>query len=421
MEERNNRLVNKSFEKMILDQPVPNKKVKFSLRGNKSKLETIKLLPDPIKPTKQKMKPIPKPRLKSKRPVPIPRLKSILPKPIDMKVKKFIDEITPYYKPEAIEAFNKILKDTSSLRVIITKKKKALRRAVKALQVAIRAQKDPAKQLYYTTPGVAEELRSILNRDGGMKVQVTLHVTFKKKKIRYRDDGQAEEVFEYKDAYFNSNAFTILNEYQIIDALDKAAEEINNKIAVWLSEGSRWTLVEIRSHFVNIVKYLPLRGNSYVQLPKELRHHNKGLINLKNIDNKCFLWCHNRHLNPRKVHPERITKDDRESVKGLDYSRITFPVTINQINRIEKQNKINIYLYGYDTVKKSIYPINKSEESYDDCLDLLYIEGKNELGEETTHYVLIKDFNRLMFNFTRHKGKKHFCRNCLQCFYSKES
>ena len=26
-----------------------------------------------------------------------------------------------------------------------------------------------------------------------------------------------------------------------------------------------------------------------------------------------------------------------------------------------------------------------------------------------------------MYNFTRHKGKKHFCMNCLQCRYSKEA
>ena len=186
-----------------------------------------------------------------------------------MKVKRLIDEITPYYKPEAIEEFSKILKGEKSLRMNIVKRRQALRNRVKSFEVVKREPKDPSKQLYYTTPGVAEELRSILNRDGGMKAQVTLHVTFKKKKIEYRDDGQAEEVFEYKDAYFNSNAFTILNEYQIIDALDKAAEEINNKIAVWLSEGSGWTIVEIRSHFVNIVKYLPLRGNSYIRSPEE--------------------------------------------------------------------------------------------------------------------------------------------------------
>ena len=427
MEKRNNRLVNKSFEKTLLDEPVHDKKIKFSLRGNKPKLETIKLLPDPIKPTKQKMKPIPKPRKKTPKPIPKPRVKSkrpvplprrILPKPIDMKVKKFIDEITPYYKPEAIEAFNKSLKDKKSLRVNIVKKKKALRNKVKSFEVAIRERKDPARQLYYTTPGVAEELRRIFNTDGAFKAQITLKVLFKKKKISGEGE-QAEEVFEYKDAYFNSTAFTILDNDDIIQFLDKAAEEINNKIAFWLSEGSGWTIVEIQSHFVNIVKYLPLRGNSYIPTPKDLRHHNKGLINPQNIDNKCFLWSHVRHLNPRKKNPQRITQSDREFAKRLDYSGISFPVTRN--HRIEKQNKINIYLFGYDTEKKSVYPIYHSPEGYDNRLDLLYIEGKNKLGEETTHYVLINDFNRFMFTFTKHKGKKHFCRNCLQCFYSNES
>ena len=308
----------------------------------------------------------------------------------------------------------------------ITEKKKAFQKRVKSFEVAIIERKDPTKQLYYTTPDVAKELESILYRDGSMKAQVTLHITFKKKKIRYRDDGQAEEVFEYKDAYFNSNAFTILNNDEIIEALDKAAEEINNKIAVWLSEGSGWIIVEIRSHFVNIVKYLPLRGNSYVPLPEELRHHKKGLINLKNEDNKCFMWNHNRYKNPKKIHPERITQSDRESVKKLDYSGITFPVTINQINRIEKQNKININLFGYDIEKKAAFPIYISPEHYDDHLELLYLEEtleEEDLGSRVprSHYVLIKDFNRFMYNFSKHKERKHFCMHCLQCFYSNEN
>ena len=29
----------------------------------------------------------------------------------------------------------------------------------------------------------------------------------------------------------------------------------------------------------------------------------KGLINSKNNDNKCFLWCHIRHLNPLNKNP----------------------------------------------------------------------------------------------------------------------
>lgn len=40
--------------------------------------------------------------------------------------------------------------------------------------------------------------------------------------------------------------------------------------------------------------------------------------------------------------------------------------------------------------------------------------------DEKTHYVLIKDFNRFMYNQTKHKSKKHFCMFCLQHFTSEE-
>ena len=35
---------------------------------------------------------------------------------------------------------------------------------------------------------------------------------------------------------------------------------------------------------------------------------------------------------------------------------------------------------------------------------------------EKKHYVLIKDFNTFMYDHTLHRGRKHFCRYCLQAF-----
>ena len=46
----------------------------------------------------------------------------------------------------------------------------------------------------------------------------------------------------------------------------------------------------------------------------------KRLVNIKNNDSKCFLWCHIRHLNPLKIHPQKI-------VSNLDYSDIKCPVS----------------------------------------------------------------------------------------------
>ena len=145
------------------------------------------MLPDPLQPTKYKppQKPVPKPRVLSKRPrvppVPLPRSRPY-PKPIAEKVKKLIDEITPYYKPEAISAFNKILRDKKSLRVKITEKSQAFKKRVKSFEVIVVESVDPAKQLYLTTPDVAKELEGLLLREGEMKPQVTLLITFKKKK-----------------------------------------------------------------------------------------------------------------------------------------------------------------------------------------------------------------------------------------------
>ena len=48
-----------------------------------------------------------------------------------------------------------------------------------------------------------------------------------------------------------------------------------------------------------------------MDLPVELRSPRKGLIKIKQKDKKCFLWCHVRHINPSKEHPERIRKNDK--------------------------------------------------------------------------------------------------------------
>ena len=80
-----------------------------------------------------------------------------------------------------------------------------------------------------------------------------------------------------------------MNEFEIKEVYDSAVEEIINRIAKWISKGSGWVIENILRFFINIVSYVPLKGKSYFPLPEELRHHRKGLINLKNDDKRCFL------------------------------------------------------------------------------------------------------------------------------------
>ena len=78
---------------------------------------------------------------------------------------------------------------------------------------------------------------------------------------------------------------------------------------------------------MNISKYALLFGNSFIKLPSELKYPKKGLINIKNSDNKCFLSCHVRHLNLIDKSSERISKKDKTIADTFDYSRTNFPVS----------------------------------------------------------------------------------------------
>ena len=135
----------------------------------------------------------------------------------------------------------------------------------------------------------------------------------------------------------------------------------------------------IDSHYINITTYKPLNGSSYIELKMKLRNPRKGLINIKNKDKECLYWCHIRHLNPQEKDPQRIKKDDKQFVEGLNYKGIEFPVSQKQYNKVEKQNSIRINVFGYE--KGQPFPIHISKEKFEDQMNLLLIAK-----DEKKHY-----------------------------------
>ena len=152
-------------------------------------------------------------------------------------------------------------------------------------------------------------------------------------------------------------------------SLDKSFQEILYRIDNWINEGSGWIIKSISGEYVNISKYSPLIGSSFVELPSELKNSKKGLINIKNNDKKCFFWCHVTHLNLIKKHPERIKKEHKKLANNLDYEGIEFPVSKNDYCKVEKQNNICINVFCYEN--GIIYPLYISGEKFSGCMDLL--------------------------------------------------
>ena len=161
----------------------------------------------------------------------------------------------------------------SNLNVVITENDKALKNYAKSFEVSIVSKKDIDQQLFNTRSDVFKLLESELSIDRGIKVEVSLRVLMKK------EDMDGNIIFD--TPYFNCRIFSITNKYEIQIALDKADEEVKKRAAQWLSKGSGWVVEEVQHHHVSVVKYIPLRGRSYIPLPKELRNSMYGLINLK--------------------------------------------------------------------------------------------------------------------------------------------
>ena len=68
-----------------------------------------------------------------------------------------------------------------------------------------------------------------------------------------------------------------------------------------------------------------------------------------------------------------------------------FPVCIKDYPKIEKQNSININVFGHEN--KQPFPVYILEEKNNDFMKLLLITNEN-----IQYYVYIKTFNKFMYN-----------------------
>ena len=208
--------------------------------------------------------------------------------------------------------------------------------------------------------------------------------------------------------------------------LEKSFQEILYLVDSWINEGSCWIVESMESQNINISTYRSLSGSSYVELPGELRSSKKVGIIIKNKDQKCFFWGHVRHINPVKIHPEKIRKvdkklvrhitnpekimqEDKEFISDLDYDGIKFPVQGKDFSKIEKMNNICINVFGYED--GMTFPIYVSDQKLKNSMDFLLVTDGDK-----SHSVYIKDFYSFMFHKTKNKNKKYFCKSCLQCF-----
>ena len=199
----------------------------------------------------------------------------------------------------------------------------------------------------------------------------------------------------YSIVYFNLKVKTIINQRY---HLNESFVEILNLLDAWINETSAWITNQIDGLYINTSNYEPLLGGSYISLPEKLKDSMKGLINLKNKDHKCFMCCLVRMLNPQNRNAERVDKQDKKIAANSNYLDIVFPLDFSPCEKVEDRFQMLVNVFGYEN---KVYPLHISKKPYNQTLNLLLIIEKDK-----SHYVFIKDLNRLMFSRTKHKIKK---------------
>ncbi|KAL9953875.1 hypothetical protein ACROYT_G041348 [Oculina patagonica] len=213
--------------------------------------------------------------------------------------------------------------------------------------------------------------------------------------------------------YFKEKEPHVFNEHnkqQIKQEFDRFIERAKGQIEAWSERGSGWIIERITEVYVNVARYQPLRGGSYLPLPADLAKK-KAIINVQNRDNECLKWALRAALFPPRdgKNPQRTSKYPVND--GINYEGILFPTPVKQLDKLEAQNKnLAINVFGWEDNCVIVHRISEKERKIPRICLILIESGLIQ------HYCFVKKVSALLYDQNKHQHKKHFCMMCLTGF-----
>lgn len=205
---------------------------------------------------------------------------------------------------------------------------------------------------------------------------------------------------------FKTKNKAVLESSSVDSILKQMFSKLCKEESEYEGKGSGWTLSSVDGLLLRFSRYRPLRGSSFIPLPKDIVLK-KAVINPKNFhDTNCFEWA----LLAKYTRDCRIGSNYLAHRNKFDFTGITFPTPIKQISKFEINNcETSINVYGLDS-KNVVYPLRITSEEKPNHFDLLYIT-RNGVG----HYCYITDFSRLIRSqLTANCGKISICKRCFK-------
>ena len=139
---------------------------------------------------------------------------------------------------------------------------------------------------------------------------------------------------------------------------EKIIQELMQRLTTFEHGPSNATLSEITCLSIHIHTHQPIAVGTYFQTPDFIKNK-KAVLNIKNYDNYCFLHSINAHLHPVNTHKDRVA--NYPSISNFNVTGLTFPMTLKQIPKFEKNNQISINVFGLK--KKKLSRITKHQKN----------------------------------------------------------
>lgn len=171
-----------------------------------------------------------------------------------------------------------------------------------------------------------------------------------------------EEIKEYQTLYLHSESEVLDFETDLhIFYRENIIEFVQKKIDDIELRGSGFTLSEIKELNIQISRFEPIAGSSYIELPKVLQCK-KAIVNVQNDDNQCFKYAVLSALFPASKNAQRVSKYKRFE-HLLDWTGVDFPTKLEDITRFERRNPlISINVYIFDSGEKKVRSLRLTKE-----------------------------------------------------------
>ena len=242
-----------------------------------------------------------------------------------------------------------------------------------------------------------------------VKIQFSLNVRF------YIHRNEEKEEMNH---YFDRMQPVILNQHNkdIIKPLfNQFIDQVKGEIEARSERGSGWVMDKILEACINVARYQPMRGGSYIPLPKKLQNK-KAIINVQNRDNECLRWAIRAALFPAPRGAKVTRTSSYPTEDGLNFTGIDFPTPVNQIDRLEKQNHdLAINVFGWENGNVVVHRISEKGGETPRINLMLTKQGEN------THYSFVKRLSALLFDQSKNSNSKHFCERCLHGYTKMDS